>query len=50
MAGLKRAKHIISVNIDPHAPICTMSDIAVHGDYKDFVEALITRIKAQLPQ
>jgi electron transfer flavoprotein alpha subunit len=50
MAGLKRAKHIISVNIDPHAPICTMSDIAVHGDYKVFIEALMKRIKDQRTQ
>jgi len=47
MAGLKRAKHIISVNIDPHAPICSMSDIVVQGDYKVFAEALIKRIEAQ---
>jgi electron transfer flavoprotein alpha subunit len=50
MAGLKRAKHIISVNIDPHAPICSMSDIAVHGDYKVFIEALMKRIKDQRTQ
>jgi electron transfer flavoprotein alpha subunit len=50
MAGLKRAKHIISVNIDPHAPICSMSDIVVQGDYKVFAEALIKRIEAQRTQ
>lgn len=50
MAGLKRAKHIISVNIDPHAPICSMSDIVVQGDYKVFAEALIAKIEAQRPQ
>lgn len=50
MAGLKRAQHIISVNIDPHAAICSMSDIVVQGDYKTFIEALIKRIETKRTQ
>ena len=45
VAGIKNAELIISVNVNPHAPICSLSDIVVEGDAREFLEALIKRIE-----
>jgi electron transfer flavoprotein alpha subunit len=45
VAGLKNAEYVISVNTNKHAPICSMSDIVVEGDARDFVEGLLNRIE-----
>ncbi len=43
--GLKNVKHIISVNTNRHAPICSLSDIVVEGDAAEFIERLTAKIK-----
>ncbi|MCF7940224.1 MAG: electron transfer flavoprotein subunit alpha/FixB family protein [Spirochaetia bacterium] len=43
--GLKDIPHIISVNTNKDAPICSISDIVVEGDALPFVAKLIRRIK-----
>jgi electron transfer flavoprotein alpha subunit len=46
VAGLKNAEYVITVNTNKHAPICSMSDIVVEGDARDFVEGLLIKIEA----
>ncbi len=43
--GLKNVEHIISVNTNKFAPICSLSDIVVEGDALEFAEKLAERIK-----
>jgi len=43
--GLKNVESIISVNINKNAPICSLSDIVVEGDAKDFIKKLTDKIK-----
>jgi electron transfer flavoprotein alpha subunit len=45
VVGLKNAEYIISVNSDRHAPICSLSDIVVEGDARDFIERMIQRLQ-----
>ncbi|MGC9313145.1 MAG: electron transfer flavoprotein subunit alpha/FixB family protein [Sediminispirochaetaceae bacterium] len=45
VVGLKNAEFIISVNADPRAPICSLSDIVVEGDARDFLRRMLERIK-----
>lgn len=42
--GLKGVDTIISVNKNPNAPICSLSDIVVAGDGEKFIELLCDRI------
>ncbi len=44
VAGLNRVKHLIAVNTNKNAPICSLADIVVEGDARIFVENLIKRI------
>jgi electron transfer flavoprotein alpha subunit len=43
--GIKQAEHIISVNINKDAPLCSLSDIVVEGDAVEFVEKLTAKIR-----
>jgi len=45
--GLKRVEHIIAVNVNKNAPICSLADIVVEGDAGTFVEKLADKIEAQ---
>lgn len=45
IAGLNRVEHLIAINTDAKAPICSLADIVVEGDARDFMEKLIRRIK-----
>lgn len=45
MEGLKNVENIISVNTNRNAPICSLSDIIVEGDSKEFIEKLLAKIK-----
>lgn len=47
VAGLHKVKHIISVNTNPQAPICSLADISVEGDARTFVEMLIAKIDSK---
>lgn len=44
IAGLNRVKHLIAVNTNKNAPICSLADIVVEGDARTFVEKMIKRI------
>ena len=44
VAGLNRVEHIIAVNTNKNAPMCSLADIVVEGDAKTFVDRLIERI------
>lgn len=44
VAGLNRVKHIIAVNTNKDAPMCSLADIVVEGDAKEFVKNLIEKI------
>ena len=46
--GIKQAKHIISVNVNKHAPLASLSDIVVEGDADRFLDLLIRRISQHL--
>lgn len=45
VVGLRNARHVIAVNLDPNAPICALSDIVVEGDAHEFVPRLVARIQ-----
>lgn len=47
VAGLNRVKHLIAVNTNKNAPICSLADIVVEGDARTFVEQLIKRIDCE---
>lgn len=44
IAGLNRVEHLIAVNTNKNAPICSLADIVVEGDARTFVEKMIKRI------
>lgn len=44
VAGLNRVKHLIAVNTNIKAPICSLADIVVEGDGANFVKKLTKRI------
>jgi electron transfer flavoprotein alpha subunit len=45
--GLKNVNHIIAVNKNKDAPICSLSDIVVEGDAVEFIEKLLKKIDDQ---
>lgn len=47
IAGLSKVKHLIAINTDPKAPICSLADIVVVADAGDFMEKLIRRIEEE---
>jgi electron transfer flavoprotein alpha subunit len=47
MEGLKNVDHIISVNTNRDAPICSVSDIVVEGDASSFIDKLLTRMRSR---
>ena len=42
--GLKNVDHIIAVNKKRSAPICSIADLIVEGNGKDFIEKLLNRL------
>lgn len=44
VAGLNHVEHIIAVNTNKNAPMCSLADIVVEGDASSFVTNLIKRI------
>ena len=45
IAGMKDSKYVISVNIDPSAPIAKYSDLFVVGDIYDVAKKLLDKLK-----
>jgi len=44
VVGLKNAEYVIAVNSNRHAPICSLADIVVEGDAREFIERMIQRL------
>ena len=49
VVGLKNAEYIIAVNTNPHAPICSIADIVVEGDAREFLDKILERIRQNGP-
>ena len=45
VVGLKNAEYIIAVNSNKQAPICSLSDIVVEGDAREFISRMVGRIE-----
>lgn len=45
VVGLKNAECIIAVNNNRHAPICSLADLVVEGDAREFIERTVERIR-----
>lgn len=43
--GLREAEHIIAVNSDRYAPICSLADIVVEGDARVFLDKMMARLE-----
>lgn len=48
VAGLNRVEHIIAVNTNKNAPMCSLADIVVEGDARTFIMNLIERIDCEI--
>lgn len=44
VAGINKVEHIIAVNTNKNAPICSIADIVVQGDGMEFLNKLIKKI------
>jgi len=49
LAGIQTAESVVSVNIDPDAPIFAVSDIAIRADIFDFIPALAKKLENYAP-
>jgi electron transfer flavoprotein alpha subunit len=47
LAGCRSAKHVVSINADPDAPMLSRADYAVVGDVNVIIPALVEAIKAR---
>ena len=45
VAGIQESKEVLSVNLDPRAPVFSFSDIGFVGDLRSLLPKLIERIK-----
>ncbi len=45
MIGVREARRIVAVNIDPDAPIFNQADYGVVGDYREIIPALIEELE-----
>ncbi len=47
MEGLRHVEHLIAVNTNREAPICSLADVVVVGDAVEFIDRLVKRIQLQ---
>jgi electron transfer flavoprotein alpha subunit len=47
--GLRDIETIIAVNTNRHAPICSLADVVVEGDAREFIEHFCRRIAQATP-
>jgi len=45
MEGLKNVEHLIAVNTNKDAPICSLADVVIAGDAVEFIDRLLERIE-----
>ena len=45
MVGVREARRIAAINIDPEAPIASQADYTVVGDYREIIPALIEELR-----
>ncbi len=45
IVGLKNAEYFIAVNSNRNAPICSLADIVVEGDAREFIPRMVRRIE-----
>jgi len=45
MEGLKNVEHLIAVNTNKDAPICSLADVVITGDAVEFIDRLLERIE-----
>ncbi len=50
MVGVRGARTVVSMNIDPEAPIFAQSDIGMVGDWKELVPALCNALRVRLAE
>ncbi len=48
--GIREAKRVVAINIDPDAPIFESADYGIVGDYKEVIPAIIEAIKEMKQQ
>jgi electron transfer flavoprotein alpha subunit len=44
IAGLRGIESIISINTNRNAPICSLSELVVHGDAAEFINKMVKKI------
>jgi electron transfer flavoprotein alpha subunit len=47
VVGIRSAEHVIAVNSNRYAPICSIADIVVEGDAREFTEKMVERIRKE---
>lgn len=45
MEGLKNVEHLVAVNTNKNAPLCSIADVVVEGDAAEFIDRFLERIK-----
>ncbi len=48
VVGMQGSQKIVAINADPQAPIFTVADVGIIGDYKRVVPALIRDLRKRL--
>lgn len=49
LSGIQGAKAVVAINADAKAPLLALADLAVVGDWRPIVTALIARLRARRP-
>jgi electron transfer flavoprotein alpha subunit len=49
LAGMRAAKRVVAINMDPDAPLCQLADIVVRGDAVDVARRLLAIVGDPIP-